>query len=72
MFMFHRPFHDVAEAKKTHSRNVIVPSVINIYKHKTVTNMEVNAFTPGVSHRTRDLSDVFYSLFKMSLARLHP
>lgn len=57
--------------QKTHSRNVIVPSVINIYKHKPVTNMEMNVFTPGVSHRTQVLSDGFHSSFKMSLTRLH-
>lgn len=56
--------------QKTHSRTVIVPSVINIYKHKPVTNMGMNVFIP-VSHRTQVLSDVFYSLFKMSLTRIH-
>ncbi len=49
----------------------LFPSVINIYKHKPVTNMGMNVFIAWVSHRTQVLSDVFYSLFKMSLTRLH-
>ncbi len=57
--------------QKTHSRNAIVPSVINIYKHKPVTNMGMNVFIAWVSHRMQVLSDVFYSLFKMSLTGPH-